>query len=260
MKPIYTIKRPNSFGGEIMMLVIPGESLTDEKNMLPAEAYAEYALGVTNANKNAATDSENKIIEKEFEAEYIRSSVNNLKPLVDKGKRYCKLLNRGDIVFSIAVEAQTKYSQHDTINGATKDAKAKKKHILVVIKATNTRTKDYAIIDTNCFKSSLDILAIEIRNLEFAIESGKSYTIPTLHDPLRLFFDHTFEYGFITYSYKDILSKKSTGAQSLKIRSLMSPHKNVGAMSVTFINKHETSSMEVGKELSFALKYRTLWA
>ena len=45
------------FGGEIMMLVIPGESLTDEKNMLPAEAYAEYALGVTNANKKENTKS-----------------------------------------------------------------------------------------------------------------------------------------------------------------------------------------------------------
>ena len=226
--------------------------------MLPAEAYDEYVLGMTNANKNAGTDSENEVIEKEFEAEYISSSVNNLKPLVDKGKRYCKLLNRGEIVFSIAVEAQTKYSQHNTINGATKDAKAKKKHILVVIKATNTRTKDYAIIDADCFKSSLDILAIEIRNLELAIESGKSYTIPTLHDPLRLFFDHTFEYGFITYPYKDILSKKSTGAQSLKIRSLMSPHKNVGAMNVTFINKHETSSMEVGKELSFGIEIQDI--
>ena len=175
------------FGGEIMMLVIPGESLTDEKNMLPAEAYAEYALGVTNANKNAATDSENKIIEKEFEAEYIRSSVNNLKPLVDKGKRYCKLLNRGEIVFSIAVEAHTKHSHYNNTEGATKNGKIKKNHILVAIKATNKRTKKYAIIDADCFKSSLDILAIEIRNLELAIESGRSYTIPALHDPLRLF-------------------------------------------------------------------------
>ena len=120
------------------------------------------------------------------------------------------------------------------------------------------RTKKYAIIDTNCFKSSLDILAIEIRNLELAIESGRSYTIPALHDPLRLFFDRTFEYGFITYPYKDILFKKSTGAQSLKIRSLMSPHKNVGAMNVTFINKHETSSMEVGKELSFSIEIKDI--
>ena len=40
--------------------------------MLPEEAYDEYVLGVTNANKNAGTDSENEVIEKEFEAEYVK--------------------------------------------------------------------------------------------------------------------------------------------------------------------------------------------
>ena len=115
-----------AFCGEIMMLVIPGESSTGENIMLPAEAYDEYVLGVTNANKNAGTDSENKIIEKEFEAEYISSSVNNLKPLIDKGKRYCKLLNRGEIVFSIAVEAQTKYSHYNNIQALRKMAKLRR--------------------------------------------------------------------------------------------------------------------------------------
>ena len=63
-----------------MMLVIPGESSTGENIMLRAE-HDEYVLGMTNANKNAGTDSENEVIEKEFEAEYVSSSVNNLNRL-----------------------------------------------------------------------------------------------------------------------------------------------------------------------------------
>ena len=39
---------------------------------------------------------------------------------------------------------------------------------------------------------------------------------------------------------------------------IMSPHKNVGAMSVAFINKHDTSSMEVGKELSFGIEIKDI--
>ena len=246
------------FGGEIMMLVLPGEISTNKKIMLPAEAYDEYASAVANAHKNRDTNSQNEIIEKEVEADYINNSVNNLEPLIDTGNTYCKLLNRGEIVFSIALEAQIVPSQLVYVKDATNSGKTKKTHILVAVKATNTRTNHYAMIDIDCFKSSLGVLAIEIRNLKLAIEDGRIYTVPSLHDPLRLFFDRTFEYGFVTYSYKDILFKKSIGAQSLKIQSLTSPHKNVGTMDVVIINEHETSSIEVGKELLFSLDIKTI--
>ena len=139
-----------AFNGEIMMLVYPGDDKHGPNFKSAADAYAEYGRGVLESNKlpvGKGEDLKNAMFEKENEAEYLNKVVDRLTPLLTKAKRICKILNRSEIDLSVDVQAHydtSIMSNSDTKKRAANHSETK---LQIGIKATNTSTNHYTILD-----------------------------------------------------------------------------------------------------------------
>ncbi len=105
---------------------------------------------------------------------------------------------------------------------------------IVKVKITNTTSGETIVLDPFEFVKAHAVLNDEVSFLTGALNAGNDYYAPEFHEPVTLFFDHSFQLGTAIFfiEYLIYMFPSEDGDIEVNISNVVSPHQDVGKLEV----------------------------
>ena len=105
---------------------------------------------------------------------------------------------------------------------------------IVKVKITNQSSGETIVLDPFEFVKAHAVLNDELSFLTGALNAGNDYYAPDFHEPVTLFFDHSFQLGTAIFfvEYLIYMFPSEDGDIEVNISNVVSPHQDVGKLEV----------------------------
>ena len=103
---------------------------------------------------------------------------------------------------------------------------------IVKVKITNQSSGENIVLDPFEFVKAHAVLNDELSFLTGALNAGNDYYAPDFHEPVTLFFDHSFQLGTAIFfiEYLIYMFPSEDGDIEVNISNVVSPHQDVGKL------------------------------
>ena len=105
---------------------------------------------------------------------------------------------------------------------------------IVKVKVTNQSSGESIVLDPFEFVKAHAVLNDEASFIKGALSAGNDYYAPDFHEPVTLFFDHSFQLGTSIFfiEYLIYMFPSEDGDIEMSISNVVSPHQDVGKLEV----------------------------
>jgi hypothetical protein len=179
--------------------------------------FAEQRQSVTGGEMAQATEA--KLAQAKAA---IHQELLDLVPKIRETHAILKLLNREYLV----CEATMQDSLATDYNGVP----------IVKVKITNQSSGESIVLDPFEFVKAHAVLNDEASFLKGALAAGNDYYAPDFHEPVTLFFDHSFQLGTSIFfiEYLIYMFPSEDGDIEMSISNVVSPHQDVGKLEIVW--------------------------
>nr|CCA15041.1 predicted protein putative [Albugo laibachii Nc14] len=182
------------------------------------------------ANPSISMDS---TTEKELLARQVNDQeLREVLPKIMETRQIVQALNRGMLDFETTLQSSTPLSSDTDAQTALDEGSIAK----VKIKVQNNDTEEIIFLDVFEFVKAHAMLKDEVAFLRNAIMNDREYASPPGHEPITLFFDHSFQIGSATTFPEYLLYNLETDSDEaqLNVKLAVPPFNTIGKLEVVW--------------------------